>query len=323
MRNLNLEATVWYLFASPDFFEEGAKECDATLEWFGTLAVSRNVANFGRNNQLFDKIKNIASDFRRGADLARLGDYKLAWDTALCVPGDVRGMLEQPLRSWMCDDEYNEFFDVKIHRVAVYARQISKALQNALWGAQIFYYPDPDYPDLRNDDGGFPGKEIAEVYQRSANWFKEPIFRALPDPLPNYVIDRSVQCQTGDEVPWTGVWCPSAGLEKRSLTFAVKGLRMQPAYRIIKTTDERNAEGGFFTTPETVAEEAAWHPLIASGYEIKNEALWAKAGEACPKAGVWQPADVNAHERALKAGESMPDLGSAYGLTVWHWLRDR
>lgn len=323
MRNLNKEATIWYLFTSTDFFEDAAKECDATIEWFGTLAVSRNVANFGRNNQIFDKIKSIGRDFRRGAELARLGDYKLVWDKALCVPGDVRGMLEQPLHSWMGDAEYNEFFDQRIERVATYARKIQRGLHNALVGAQIFYYPDPDYPDLKNDDDGFPGAEIVESYQRSANWFKEPIFEALPDPLPDYVIDRSVKCQTGDEVPWTGVWYPAAGLENRSLTFAIKGMRMQPAFRIIKTTDERNAEGGFFTTPETVAEEAVWHPVIASGNEKGSEALWAKAGDACPRAGVWQPADVNVSERVFDAGETMPNLGSAYGLTIWQWLRER
>lgn len=323
MRNLNLEASVWYLFTSPDFFEDAAKECDATIEWFGSLAISRGVVNFGRNNQIFDKIKSIARDLRRGAELAKLGDYKLAWDTALCVPGDVRGMLEQPMHGWMTADEYHEFFDKKMHRISTYARQISSALHNGLVGAQVFYYPDPDHPDRKDDDDGFPGNEIAEVYRRSMEWFKEPIFRALPDPLSNYVIDRSIACRTGEEVPWTGVWYPAAGIENRSLTFAIKGMRMQPAYRIVKTTDERNAGGGYFTTPETVAELAVWHPMIATGYEEKNEELWAKAGELCPRAGVWQPADVNASERTFDVGETMPNLGSTYGLTVWRWQRVR
>lgn len=323
MRNMNVEAAIWYLLTSPDFFEDAAKECDATVEWFGTLAVARRVANFGRNNQIFDKIRTIARDFRRGAELAKLGDYKLVWDTARYVRGDVRGMLEQPLHSWMTDAEYDEFFDARIERVSAYARQIRRALHNALVGAQVFYYPDPDYPDRKDDDDGFPGGEIAEVYQQSMSWYKEPIFRALPDPLPSYVIDKSIECRTGKEVPWTGVWCPSAGLENRSLTFAVKGLRMQPAYRVVKTVDELNAEGGFFTAPVTVAEVAVWHPVIASGYEKKDEVLWAKAGEPCPRAGVWQPADVNASKRTFAAGETMPNLESAYGLTVWNWLPDR
>lgn len=323
MRNLNLEAAIWYLFTSPNFFEDAAKQCDTTIEWFGTVAVSRGVAGFGRNNQIFDKVKSIARDFRRSAELARLDDYKLAWDTAHCVRGAVRGMLEQPLHSWMTDAEYNEFFDERIERVAKYARQIRRALHNGLVGAEVFFHPDPVCQDRKNDDDGFPGGMIAEVYQQSVNWYKEPIFETLPDPLPNYVIDKSIECNTGEEVPWTGVWYPKDGIENRSLTFAIKGMRMQPAYRIVKTTDERNAEGGFFTTPETVAEVAIWHPLIASAYENEDKALWTKAGETCPKAGVWQPADVNAPVRTLEAGESMPNLGSAYGLTVWHWLRDR
>lgn len=323
MRNLNLEAAIWQLFSSPEFFEDAARECDAALEWFGTLAVARNVANFGRNNQIFDKIKAIARDFRRGAELATLGDYKLAWDTAVCFGGNVRGMLEQPLHSWMTDAEYDEFFDAKIDRIAAYAGQIQAALQNGLAGAQSFFHPDPDHLDRRDDDDGFPGGMIAEVYEQSMDWYKEPLFRALPDPLPAYAIDRSTECRTGEEVPSTGVWYPSAGLENRSLTFAIKGMRMQPAYRIIKTKEERSAEGGFFTTPETVAELAVWHPLIASGYEEVNKDLWAKAGEPCPKTGVWQAADVNALVRRFETGELMLNLGSAYGLTVWRWLRER
>lgn len=78
MRDLNLEAAVWNLFTSPEFFEAAAQECEKTMEWFGTLAVGRQVANFGRNNQIFDKFKQRARDFRRGAELAKLGDYKFS-----------------------------------------------------------------------------------------------------------------------------------------------------------------------------------------------------------------------------------------------------
>lgn len=227
------------------------------------------------------------------------------------------------MHCWMTADEYHGFLDRRMHRISTYARQIRSALHNGLVGAQVFYHPDPDHPDRKNDDDGFPGAEIAEVYQRSMSWYKEPIFRALPDPLPEYVVDWSVECRTGEEVSWTGVWYPGAGITNRSLTFAVKGMRMQPAFRIAKTVEERNAEGGFFTTPETVAEPAVWHPMIASAYTENNTELWSKAGEVCPRAGVWQPADMYAAERTLNAGETMPNLGSAYGLTVWRWLRDR
>lgn len=322
MRNLSLEAAIWYLFTSPDFIGDAAKECEATMNWFGTLAVSRQVTGLGRNNQIFEKMKTIARDFSRSAELAKLDEYGLAWNTAICIRGDMRGILEQPLRSWMTEAEYNEFFIPRIDRISDCARQIRRALHNAFVGAQSFYHPDPDHPDRRNDDDGYPGNEIASVYQQSMTWYKEPIFRALPSPLPNYAVDKSVECRTGDEVPWTGVWCPMLGIENRSLTFAVKGGRMQPSYRVIKTVDERNAGGEFFTTPETIAEEIVWNPVVALKNETKDNELWAKAGEICPKAGIWQAGDVTAFERVYSTGETMTNLGSAYGLTVWRWLRE-
>jgi hypothetical protein len=49
----------------------------------------------------------------------------------------------------------------------------------------------------------------------------------------------------------------------------------------------------------------------------------ASAGTPCPKEGVWQALDVShPAERFYAAGASLDNLGSAYGLTVWLWLRD-
>jgi hypothetical protein len=324
MRNLQMEAAIWYLFTSADFFEAAARECEETLEWFGTLAISRHVANFGRNNQIFDKFKQRARDIRRGAELARLGDYRLVWDISDYVRGDVRGMLEQPLHSWMTEAEYKEFDSVRISRLMTYASQITRSLNNAMIGAESFFNPNPKYPERRNDDDGFPGDEIVKVYNSNVSWYKDESFWKLPDPLPEYVINTSVECGTGDEVPWTGVWYPSTGLEKHSLTFAIKGSRMQPAYRVVKTTEELRTEEQMFPYPETVAVATSWHPVIPSGRQAETkEELWAKAGEPCPKAGIWQPTDPGAAQRTYEAGETMAQLKSPHGLTVWRWVADR
>ena len=296
------------------------------MEWFGTLAISRHVANFGRNNQIFDAFKSLASDFRRGAELARHGDYRPIWHTACCVRGDVRGMMEQPLHSWMTKAEYNEFNNVRVSRLLRYARVIDRALTNAIVGADSFFDQDPESAERRNDDDAFPGLEIVEKYMASFDWFNEPLFARLPDPLPEYVIDRSITCRTGEEVPWTGVWYPATGLEHHSLTFAIKGLRMQPVYRFIKTAEERGPYigGGRYFTPETLAVATEWHPVILAGPQAADDKdLSTKAGEPCPRAGIWQPLDVDALPRTYRAGEPMANLGSAYGLTVWRWVAER
>lgn len=324
MRNLQLESAIWYLFTSTEFFEAAAKECDETMNWFGTIAISRKAVNFGRNNQIFDTFKGMARDFRRGAEQARFGDYQLISEVAGCVSGDIRGMMEQPLHSWMTEAEFQEFSGVRISRLLAYATQIKTSLNNGLIGAEAFFNPNPDHPERSNDDNGFPGERILEIYSGYVEWYKEPRFWALPDPLPKYIIDKSIKCITGAEVPWTGVWYPSTELERHSLTFAIKGMRMPPAYRVIKTTEELRTDEYMFPPPETIAVTTTWHPIITSNPQPEvNQELWAKAGQPCPKTGIWQPTDPGAAPRAYMVGEPMGDLKSAFGFTVWRWVADR
>lgn len=326
MRNLSMEAAIWNLFASPEFFEAVAQECEQTMHWFGNLAVSRELAGFGRNNQIYDKFKQRAKDFRRGAELARLGDFKFIWDISDCIRGDVRGMMEQALHSWMTEAEYLEFSDVRVDRVSAYARRITTALNSAMTGADSFFSPDPECPERSQDDDGFPGDEIIESYKDYVEQFGKSLSPRVPDPLPEYTIDRSTACKTGDEVPWTGVWYPGTGLDRHSLTFAIKGSRMQPVYQVIKTVEELESESDsrIIFSPQTVAVATTWHPVIPSVRQVEpDQKLRAKAGEPCPRAGIWEPTDEGAVRRAYQHGETMANLGSAYGLTVWRWVADR
>lgn len=323
MRNMNTEAAIWNLFVSPEFVEAGARESEETMRWFGGEAVEEQVTNFGRNNQIYDTFKALARDLRRGAEMATLGDYKLLWDAAGCLSGDVRGMMDQPLRSWMTDAEYHEFFNVRIGRISAYTSQITRAIDNAMVGAESFFAPNPDHPECADYDGGFAGDEIGKIFDAYADVYERQGLK-LPDSLPEYKIDRSVACKTGDEVPWTGVWYPGTGLDQHSLTFAIKGLRMQPVYRVTKTKAEMRAEGILCGGPETVAVATTWHPLVPTGRPAEtNGELWAKAGTPCPKAGIWQAADPGAARRTYEAGETMASLGSVYGLTVWRWVAER
>lgn len=324
MRNVHLEAAIWNLFTSSEFFKDAAQECEKTVSWFGTLARSKGTGNFGRNGQIFDTLKAISRDLRRGAELARLNEYKLIWDTARCVRGDIRGMMEQPLHGWMSEADYKEFSSVKISLIMSFTSQITRALNNAMTGADCFFDPDPECPERSNDDDGYPSDKIIEIYNSKMRWYKNQLNWALPDPLPEYVIDKSITCKTGDEVPWTGVWYPATGLERHSLTFAIKGLRMQPVYRVVKTVEELRSDDDRFPSPETVAVATTWHPLIPSGRPAEaTQELHAKAGEPCPKAGVSQPMEPGAAQRNYADGETMADLRSAYGITVWRWMADR
>lgn len=322
MRNLSLEAAIWNLFTSAEFFEDAARECEKTMEWFGTLAVTRGTAKFGRNSQIYDTFKRRANEFRRGAELAKLGDYRFIWKVSDSIRGDARGFMEQALHSWMTDAEVREFNHVRMSRILAYSSQITSALNNAMTAADSFFDPDPECPERADDDDGFPGDGIVQMYEGYANFFENGFWH-LPTPLPEYRVDSSIECKTGEVVPLTGVWYPAIGLDKHSLTFAIEGLRMQPAFRIVRTEEELELEGDW-SGAETVAVATMWHPVVRCiPRTCVNDELWAKAGDACPKAGIWQASDMAASERAYIDGELMKNLGSAYGLTVWRRLRDR
>lgn len=325
MRNLHLEAAIWHLFTSPEYYEAAARECENTMTWFGNLAVSRQTVNFGRNNQIYDTFKKRAQNFRRGAELAALDDYSFIWEASDLIRGDVRGMMEQPLHSWMTEAEHKEFEEGWISRLLAYDGDIRCALSNAVGGAESFFDPDPDNIDLVNRDDGYPGDRIVEIYEDHRNSHGDKMFLKLPDPLPAYAINRAISCKTGDEVPSTGVWYPATGLENHSLTFAIKGLQMQPAYRVTKTTEEimREDKNLFVTQPETIAVATTWYQLIPTIPQPTPENLQEKAGQPCPRAGVWQPLEPGAAQRTYALGEPMADLKSAYGFTVWRWIADR
>ena len=324
MRNINLEAAIWYLFTSPEFFEKAALDTDSTLRWFENLAVSRNVSNFGRNNQIYDTFKSLGNNLRRGLALARLGDYQLIFDTARSFTGSARGMLEQPLHSWMTEKEHHEFEWVRISRATAYTNLIKISLHNALWGAESYFSQDLTCQNRRNDDNGFPGSKIVDWYNDEANYYENPFFPPLPNPAIEYVVDKSISCHTGEEVPWTGVWYPGTGLQNHSLTFAIKGMRMQPVYKVIKTTEELRTETRMFPPPETVAIATTWNPVIPAPPKTHVPIeLWSKAGQQCPKEGVWEPTDPGAARRYYRVGDVMLSLGSAHGYTVWRWLSER
>ena len=47
-----------------------------------------------------------------------------------------------------------------------------------------------------------------------------------------------------------------------------------------------------------------------------------KAGEPVPQDGLWQAVDSSNRQQRSRAGQTLPDLGSAYGITVWQRLSE-
>jgi hypothetical protein len=321
MRDLNKEAALWYFFTSPELYEKAAQECEKTMKWFGNVAIAHGVVNFGRNNQVYDAFKNAAANFRKGAEFARMGDYTVARNAASGIDSNIRGMIEQPFHSWMTPSEYQEFESNQISNILAYVNIIEHAMANAFSGADSFLDSQLN-PDIKNRDDGFPDEEVIDWFKKYTDLQYYSLGWILPDPLPHYRIDTSISCKTGDEVPWTGVWYPETGLERHSLTFAIKGLRMQPVYFAEKTLAEAKAEDDIFGSPVTKAIATTWHPLIPVPQSAHAEGeLRVTAGKPCPKAGLWESMDGKHVSRKYQVGDIMADLGSAYGLTVWKWIQ--
>lgn len=260
MRDLDLEAAIWNLFTSPRFFEAAARECERIVELYGARTLPNDV-ELAPDREMVAKFVRRAGDFRRGAELARCNDYHFVYKVAGSIHGDIRGIIEQV--GWMNLDRFTAFSGGRFERVGMLADRIESVLYNALVGAECFYHPDPECPERSDDDDGYPGGSIVgwcTAYLKQLDTFA---ICTVPDPLPAYVVDISTACRTGDRVPSTGVWYPSTGLDGYSLTYAIKGFRMQPAFRITKTEDELRAEG-IWSGPETVAVATTWYPVISS-----------------------------------------------------------
>lgn len=53
-----------------------------------------------------------------------------------------------------------------------------------------------------------------------------------------------------------------------------------------------------------------------------GQGLRMKAGEPVPQAGLWQAVDASARQQRVNTDDQLPDLGSAYGITVWQRVGD-
>lgn len=74
--------------------------------------------------------------------------------------------------------------------------------------------------------------------------------------------------------------------------------------------------------PKDLADWARAHKVTASlaspaGAQVLR--LRCEAGEVCPQTGYWStPAKADSRRR-FQQGETMPELGAAYGATIWQW----
>jgi Domain of unknown function (DUF1911)/Domain of unknown function (DUF1910) len=68
--------------------------------------------------------------------------------------------------------------------------------------------------------------------------------------------------------------------------------------------------------PKDLVDYARQNALLPAEDQARSRVM---SGEPCPRAGWWFTPAKSDSRRLFKQGESMPDLGSDYGATIWQW----
>lgn len=215
------------------------------------------------------------------------------------VKNDIRGQSDF-WSGWMNEVESgaeDKYYDL-LHKAGHYAKPITRT-SSGIWS---------------------PGA-LTTRYDKVVN---EPL--NPPPTWPTYRLNPQVTVKSGDRVPQTGIYLPDVDHGFPTLLIKSDDEMVGEANEASVVIDPAVSEQkGYRPTLWTLVERVADTsdtPAVAAPLHAEDEPLRARAGQPCPKAGVWQPQDVNAVERAYQAGEIMADLGSAYGFTVWQWVRD-
>jgi hypothetical protein len=249
-RDLNKEAWCGYHLTSEAFFRGAVEACAAVRDFFKDEALKRNLANFGRNNQIYDSWVRHAREIEQAIEFTRYDDYEPLRSAAADICSTNRGVNQWVFMGWLGDaePEYKRLASI----AGNYASHIEAVLMCGLSGGSYWLHEAPnDPPERRNEPFGWWGNSVTillevEGYGNQGKTPEEnyPHFRNNPPPkvFPQYAPDMSRPCKTGETVPWTGVWMPEGDFERLNLTFAIKGRPMTPVWRFVKSSEEVEAE---------------------------------------------------------------------------------
>jgi hypothetical protein len=143
------------------------------------------------------------------------------------------------------------------------------------------------------------------------------IFKATaerrPDLMAEYLNDwynasrREPYYDSEDQDFFTGYW----SYEAAAITF------------LLDIDDSSYSSAPFYPKELVDFARAARANYEPAGTEpTRNNELRTRAGELCPKTGQWLSLDSHSQVKDCNAGETMVDLGSHYGFTVWQYLEN-
>lgn len=159
--------------------------------------------------------------------------------------------------------------------------------------------------------------------------YSEEYFGALdlPVKIPRYCLDLSVQMNSDEKIPMTGIYLPEAPNAAARFIFMIPGEDDEAPLASVWT--ERSVYSGITSeewqpTRWTLVRrvEGEFIDVPPEGFYPANSFVTGRceANHRCPGTGYWwTPARENSRRRFTE-GEIMPDYpGSQYGSTIWYW----
>jgi hypothetical protein len=325
-RDINLEAWTWYYLTSVEFAQAARQAMQEFLTFYMEVAGLEDAWGVGRTDQIAQYAARFVREYDAAIELMKQGDYRAIWKTGRYVGGDFREISRWVLPlPWL--GKAREEFDVLFGRTRAFASVLESIFNNAYTAGQLAIDPDADAELLNRDDAPVCENILLSLSYLKAKYGFEV---TIPSPLPQFEIDSTRPCKTGETVSWTGVWHPETGLDRYSLAFAVKGQPMQPAYHVDEFNVRAYVEDGVYLEETTRAVPTIWHPLvpqqaIATGTENIAGRLRALPNEVVPKTGLWwTPALDDGRLRYFEQGERFPETETTnYGAVVWYFDLDK
>lgn len=150
-----------------------------------------------------------------------------------------------------------------------------------------------------------------------------------PANWPAYRLNKSVSVDTGSEITRSGIYLPDTSNSCAQFLHTKQGVAPQ-ALAHVGTENLINPETKENYGEEAIEEEydCKWILIERAsdiGVAVTPPTLTRQKihrllpGDICPQTGFYvSPARIDARRR-FQTGESMPDLGSNYGETIWQW----
>ncbi|MFT4247070.1 MAG: hypothetical protein QM581_03400 [Pseudomonas sp.] len=308
-RDLNKEAHLWYTITSPDYLQKAQEILRDAAAFLRTRAESHEfIMQYPPVPHWLGVMEYLIENFPNAKAMLMHGEYSTIIDWVRRMQDIPRSLSESEM-GWLPREEEDELMSLLNSAYRVCSRFDSALTMSRYFSDDEIISGKADWKEWYPEDHGYTGDSIvllSELY---------------PLDGPEYMVDSSITCSTGQIVPWTGVWVPIDGMGTSALAFARQGQIMQPAYEIVSKDEETGYE-------EMRPVETTWYPVRPTGRLlsaiVQDTPRRVPAGQSCPLTGWWYtPAKASSH-RYFKQGEVFPKIeGSDYGETFRLWSQDQ